>query len=262
MCPDSWCEWLHSFRERLIAAKGWSDKKAKLRIRDAWVCVRGQVHVLTNDAPRPVDAVPAFQVLTPGGWKTPIEILERLTGLITKAMTSERSPRDIVLGLLSYVEHSDDPDESDEIKQKRHNAAYWGHQLLDACEDATLSGVVDSDVFWQVVLYAFQAGRRHEILDRYLNPQALADLLKAQAFQSGRAPDELSRHLEASFLELQTMLGRDPKPREVVKAAGGRWDDIDNCWEFDDIDGLPSVTHRGLCERLKVIRRIRRKHRT
>jgi hypothetical protein len=41
------------------------------------------------------------------------------------AILSRRSPRDIVLGLLSQVEHADGPDESDEIKRKRHAAAFW-----------------------------------------------------------------------------------------------------------------------------------------
>ena len=128
-----------------------------------------------------------------------------------------------MLGLLSQIEHADGQDESDEIKQKRHNAAFWVCQLLDACEDEALAGVIESDVFWQVVLSAFQAGCRHAILDLYRDPQLLADLVKAQAFQSGRSPDELSRCLEASYLERRAVLGRDPTPREVAEAAGGVW---------------------------------------
>ena len=62
-----------------------------------------------------------------------------------------------------------------------------------------LAGVVDTDPFWQVPLCAFQAGYRHAILGLYRNPQLLGDLVKAQAFQSGRSPDELTRRLEASW---------------------------------------------------------------
>ena len=64
-------------------------------------------------------------MLTPGGWKLPIWILERLIGLVTKAMSSQRAPEDIVLGLLSLVEHPDGRDEDDEIKRQRHKAAFW-----------------------------------------------------------------------------------------------------------------------------------------
>ena len=94
-----------------------------------------------------------------------------------------------------------------------------------------------SDVFWQVVLCAFQAGYRHAILDRYRDPQLLADLVKAQAFQCGRSPDELSRRLEASYLERRAVLG--------ALLAHARWQRqpvaygaIRCCWEFDDVDGL------------------------
>ena len=249
--PDDWSEWLRSFRARFIAAQGWSEKEAKRGIRDGWAVVRdGRVHFLYGGGPRPADAVPVFSMLTPGGWKLPIRILDRLTGLVGKAMSSDRSPRDIVLGLLSQVEHADGQDESDEIKQKRHTAAFWGYQLLDACEDETLAGVTGSDVFWQAVLSAFQAGRRHTILELYQNPQLFDDLTKAQAFQSGRSPDELSRHLEASFLELRDERGRPPKPREVAEAAGGVWSETDACWQF----GKQPISHGALCDRLKDIR--------
>ena len=259
--PEAWRNWLRSFRERFIAKQGWTNKEAKLRIRDGWACVRdGRVHVMDGDDQRPAGAVPVFQMLTPGGWKLPIRLEERLSGLVTKAMTSDRSPRDIVMGLLSRVDHAEGKDESDEIKQKRHSAAFWAYQLLSACEDKALSGVVGSDFFWQVPLSAYQAGYRHAILDLYRDPQLLADLVKAQAFQSGRSADELTRRLEASWLELRAKRGRrTPKPREVAEAAGGMWSDVDACWQFDDLSSLPSVSHRGLCERLKVIRR---KHRT
>ena len=261
LSPAAWCEWIRSFRECFITAQGWSDKDAKLQIRDAWAVGRdGRVHVLASDDQRPTNAVPVFETLTPGGWELPIQIVNRLTGLVAKAMSSQRSPRDIVLGLLSQVDHAEGQDESDEIKQKRHSAAFWTHQLLDACEDETLAGVIESDVFWQAILSAAQAGRRLIILELYRKPQLLADLIKAQAFQSGRGPDEVSRRLEASYLELRAERGQSPTPREVAKAAGGVWSEIDNCWEFDDLTGLPSVTHRGLRERLKDIRRDLRKH--
>ena len=249
--PDVWRDWLHSFREQLIAAQGWTEKEAKLRIRDAWACVRdGRVHFLANDGQLPADAVPVFQTLTPGGWKPPIEILDRLTGLITMAMSSQRSPRDIVLGLLDLANHADGPDESDEIKQKRHNAAYWGHQLLDACEDEALTGVVETDVFWQALLYAFQAGGRHTILALCRDPQLLSDLIKAQAFRSGRNPDALTQRLEASYLALRRERGRLPKPGAVAKAAGGKWLRGNDCWQF----GTQLIGTEALYSRLKDIR--------
>ena len=215
----------------------------------------GRVHVLAEDSQRPANAVPVFQMLTPGGWKLPIRILDHLTGLVAKAMSSDRSPRDIVLGLLDLADHADGQDESDDIKKKRHSEAFWVLQLLNACEDEALSGVTGSDVFWQAVLSAYQAGRRHTILELYQTPQLLADLIKAQVFQSGRSPDELTQCLEVSFLKLCAERERPPKSREVAKAAGGVWSEIDDRWEFDELKSLPSVTHRGLCERLKDIRR-------
>jgi hypothetical protein len=130
--------------------------------------------------------------------------------------------------------------------------------LLDACEDKALAEVVDNDVFWQVPLSAYQAGYRQAILELYRNPQLLADLVKAQAFQSGRKPDEVSRRLEGSYLELLAKLGREPSSREVTRAAGGVWSALDECWQFDGLKGLPDVTYRGILERLKDIRR---KHR-
>ena len=186
----------------------------------------------------------------PGGWKVPIAIEERLSGLVTKAMTSARSPQDIALGLLSRIEHPGGQEESDEIKRKRHKAAYWGHQLLDACDDAMLAGVIESDVFWQAVLYALQAGYHHAILELYRDPQLLADLVKAQSFQSGRSPDELTRRLEASWRELRARRGRPPKQQEVAKAAGGKWSDTDACWQF----GERLISNDALRQRLKDIR--------
>ena len=201
--PDAWREWLRTFRERFIAVQGWTEKDAKLRIHDAWAVVRdGRVHVLAEDSQRPASAVPVFLMLTPGGWKLPIRIVERLTGLVEKAMSSDRSPRDIVLGLLDLANHADGQDDSDEIKRKRHKAAFWTLQLLDACEDEALSGVVEHDVFWQAILSALEAGRWLTILELYRDLQLLADLIKAQSFQSGRSPDELTQCLEVSFLEL------------------------------------------------------------
>ena len=254
--PENWRDWLADLRQRIITAKGWSEKEAKLRIRDAWAVVRdGQVHVLTKDSQRPANAVPVFETLEPGGWKLPIRIWERLTGLVGKAMTSDRSPRDIVLGLLSQVEHPDGQDESDEIKQKRHSAAFWGYQLLDACGDKALAGVIENDALWQAILAALQAGYRHAVLELYRDPQLLADLVKAQAFQSGRKPDELSRCLEASWLDQRAVLGRDPTPREVAEAAGGVWSEIDDFWEFDDLKSLPSIPNGVLYDRIERIRR-------
>jgi hypothetical protein len=104
MPPDIWIEWLAAYRESFIAKKGWAPKEAQRRIRDASVCVRdGRVHILDSDSQRPAGAVPVFLMLTPGGWKLPIRILDRLTGLVAKAMSSQRSPRNIVLGLLSQM---------------------------------------------------------------------------------------------------------------------------------------------------------------
>ena len=242
--PDAWREWLRTFRERFIAVQGWTEKDAKLRIHDAWAVVRdGRVHVLAEDSQRPASAVPVFLMLTPGGWKLPIRIVERLTGLVEKAMSSDRSPRDIVLGLLDLANHADGQDDSDEIKRKRHKAAFWTLQLLDACEDEALSGVVEHDVFWQAILSALEAGRWLTILEVYRDLQLLADLIKAQSFQSGRSPDELTQCLEVSFLELlRAERGRPTKPREVAEAAGGVWSPIDDCWQFDELKNLPPVT--------------------
>jgi hypothetical protein len=251
--PNEWKEWFADFRQRFIAAQKWDEKEARLRIKDDWVCVRdGKVQFLDGSNKLPADAVPVFQFLTPGGWKVPLRVQEQLTRLVERALTSERSPRDILLGLLSKIEHADGADESEEIRQKRHQAAYWGRQLLDACEDPALADVVELDVFWQAVLYAFQAGRRHTILELYRNPQLLSDQAKAQAFQTGRTPDKLTRRLEASFLAMRVKLGRSPKPREVAEASGGNWSNTEACWQFEEL-GL--VSHRGLCERLKDIRR-------
>jgi hypothetical protein len=253
--PVAWRDWLRSFREQFIAKHGWSGKGAKLRIRDAWAVVRdGRAHLLTKTDQRPVGAVPVFEILTPGGWKLPIQIRERLTGWVTKAMSSERPPRDIVLGWLDSANSADGPDESDEIERKRHSAAFWARRLLAICEHESLSEVAGTDIFWNAVLCALQAGRRLTILELYRNPELLAGLTKAQAFQSGRSPDELTRLLEASYLELRTARGRDPKPGEVAKLAGGRWDELDERWEFDDLDGLPSLTHGALRDRLDKIR--------
>ena len=77
-------------------------------------------------------------------------------------------------GYSSLANHADGPDESDEIKKKRHSAAFWAHQLLDACEDEALAGVIEGDVFWQAMLSALQAGQRLTILELYRNPQLLA----------------------------------------------------------------------------------------
>lgn len=124
--PDAWREWLCTFRKGFVAAQGWTKKDAKRYLRDGWVVVRdGQVHALTEGSQRPADAVPVFRVLTPGGRKLPIQICERLTGLVEKATSSQRSPRDIVLGLLDSANYADGPDESDEIERKRHAAAFW-----------------------------------------------------------------------------------------------------------------------------------------
>jgi hypothetical protein len=253
-----WNGWLTKFKQRFIKANKWTDKEAKLHLRDGWAVVRdGRVHILEDGSQRPANAVPVFQMLTPGGWKLPIWILEALTGLVGKALSSGRAPQDIVLGLLGKIAHCDSQEESDEVKAQRHKAAFFGYQLLDACEDATLAGVIESDVFWQAVLHALQAGYHHAILELYRDPQLLADLVTAQSFQAGRKPDELSRYLEASWLDRRAVLGRDPNPSEVAKAAGGVWSEIDDCWEFDDLAGLPSLTSGALYDRLE---RIRHKH--
>jgi hypothetical protein len=125
--------------------------------------------------------------------------------------------------------------------------------LLSACEDRrfpessgpTLSGVP---------LSAYQAGYRQAILDLYRDPRLWPTWLGAsvpERTQCGRTTRRLGR-----WLELSAKRGRrTPKPREVAEAAGGKWSEIDACWQFDDLKSLPSVTHRGLCERLKDIRR-------
>jgi hypothetical protein len=71
--PEAWGDWVHSFRERFIAAQGWDAKEARRRIRDAWVGVRdGRVHVLA-DGVLPAGAVPVFQC-SPLVVKLPIRI--------------------------------------------------------------------------------------------------------------------------------------------------------------------------------------------
>ena len=249
--PEEWSAWLPTFREQYIEAQGWSAKEANRCIRDAWAVVRdGRVCVLTKNSQRPADAMPVFEKRTPGGWKPPIEIIDRLTGVIGKAMTSQRPPRDIVMGLLDLANHADGQEESDEIKQKRDKAAFWVWQLLDACEDKALAGVIGGDIFWQVPLSAYQAGYHYAILERYRDQTLLADLIKAQAFQSGRKPDELSRRLETNFRGLHAKRGQLPRPREVAEAAGGKWSETDACWQF----GKQLVSHGALCQRLKAIR--------
>jgi hypothetical protein len=253
---DDYKHWLADFRQRFIKAKGWDEKEAKRRTKDAWACVLdGRIVELPRGEKLPADAVPIFLIKTPGSWKPPIEIEERLTGLVTRALTSERSPRDILLGLLAKIEHPEGEDESEEIKQKRDSAAFWAEQLLDACKDPALAEAVKSDPFWQALISAFQAGRRLTVLELYQTPQILADLIKAQAFQAGRSPDEMTKRLDSSFLELRAALGRAPKPREVAELAGGVWSKVESCWEFDDLVGKPSISHGALCDRLKDIRR-------
>ena len=98
--PEAWGDWLRSFRERFIAKQGWTNKEAKLRIRDGWACVRdGRVHVMDGDDQRPAvvvpvfvirrvrpaGAVPVFQMLTLGGWKLAIRLEERLSGSQTSS---------------------------------------------------------------------------------------------------------------------------------------------------------------------------------
>jgi hypothetical protein len=250
---DDYKHWLADFRQRFIKAKGWSEKDVKQRIKDGYVCVReGRIQELPDGDKLPAAAVPVFYVLTPGEWKLPLMIHERLTGLVTRALTSDNSPKDIVLGLLAKIEHPEGEHESKEIQQKRHSAAFWGEQLLDAWKDPGLSSVIESDAFWQAILSAFQAGRRLTIIELYQTPQLLADLIRAQAFGSGRSPDELTKRLTKSYLELRAEHGRSPKLKEVAKAAGGKWSNTEACWLFDE---LTPVTPRGLCERLKDIHR-------
>lgn len=157
--PEAWGDWLRSFREQFIAAEGWDVKEAKRCIRDQWVVVRGvHLHGLPGGDQRPADAILIFEVLTSGGWKRPIRIVERLTGLVTKAMTSQRAPRDIVIGLLSQIEHAEGPDESDEVLRQRHTAALWARQLLALCEHEAFSEVAGTDIFWSLLIYAIQTG--------------------------------------------------------------------------------------------------------
>lgn len=152
---EAWRDWLSAFRARYIEEQGWSEKEAKWRIRDAWAVVRGaHLHVLTGGDQRPVDAIPIFEVLTLGGFEPPIGIVERLTGLVSKAMTSQRAPRDIVMGILEQALHTEGKDESEETTRYRHTAALWVERLLAVCEHEELSGVAGSDVFWSTLLAA------------------------------------------------------------------------------------------------------------
>ena len=82
----------------------------------------------------------------------------------------------------------------------------------------------------------------------------MADMLRAQAFRSGRAPDELTRRLETSYLELRAERGQDPKPGEVAEAAGGKWNELDGWWEFP-FDDLQTPSHKALCRRIEAIRK-------
>jgi hypothetical protein len=250
---EQYINWLAEFRQRFIEAEGWTEKEARRRIRDGWARVRdGKVQRIFDNVNLPADAVPVFEILTPGWWKPPIQIHEQLTGLVTKAMESESSPKDVALGLLSQIEPPDGQDESVEIRRRREHAAFCVWQVLDACEDKSLAEAVKTDAFWQAVLWAFHAGERHAVLELYRNPQLLADLIKAQAFGSGRSPDELTKRLTKSYLELHAERGRSPKLKEVAEAAGGKWSNAEACWQFGK---LGPVTHRGPCERLKDIRR-------
>ncbi len=131
---DAWIDQLNSLREQFVAAQGWTEKEAKLRLRDGWAVVRdGRVHNLTGGGQRPEDAIPIFEILTAGGWKRPLRIDECLTGLVTKAMTSERSPRDIVMGILGQSLRADGSGESEETTRHRHTAASgWSGCWLSA----------------------------------------------------------------------------------------------------------------------------------
>jgi hypothetical protein len=253
---EAWRDWLSAFRARYIEEQGWSEKEAKWRIRDAWAVVRGaHLHVLTGGDQRPVDAIPIFEVLTLGGFEPPIGIVERLTGLVSKAMTSQRAPRDIVMGILEQALHTEGKDESEETTRYRHTAALWVERLLAVCEHEELSGVAGSDVFWSTLLAALFVGRRITVLELYKDPQAFHDLIKVQAFQSGKSQSELSRCLETSLLELRADLEREPTAREVFKAAGGVESKIDECWDFEDLKGMPSIPTGALYDRLEKIRR-------
>ena len=253
---DDCKKWLTGFKRRYITAQGWDERQVKLRIRDTWAVLRdGQIQMLPNNEKLPANALPVFEVLTPGGWKLPIHISERLTGLVTRAMASRRPPREIILGLLDLLSRpaGREPDPPD-LHAKRDIAANWMREILYACEDPELASMAELDALWRAIVCAFNAGRRYLIYDLYRDPDALANLVKAQAFQSGRSPDELTRRLEARWLELRSDLGRPPKPQEVAEAAGGIWDEIEECWQFDDLDGLPSLSAGALCDRLDKIR--------
>jgi hypothetical protein len=248
----NWNQWLSGFRQWLIETSQWTEQEAAHRIRDGWIMVRdGRLQEVHQGEALPADAVRVFSVLTPGGRKWPIQIHERLTGLVSKALSSDRAPKDVFLGLLAEAEHPGEEHEGKEIRAKRDAAVYWMRQPLGGCEDPVLAGVKESDALWRVVLSAFQAGRRHQILELYKDPQLLADLLKAQMFQSGRSPDELTRRLGASYHELRAKSGRHPKPHEIAKAAGGVWSKTEACWLF----GTQPIGHAALRDRLKDIRR-------
>lgn len=249
---SDWLGWLSDFRQRFIAAHGWDQRTSKLMLKDGFIVVRnGEIHSLSADDKLPSNAVPVFFQLTPGGWRLPIWIAEALTGLVSKALTSQLPPRDIVLGLLSQMEH---PEEQDKDERHHKKAIFWTQQLRNAIEDPSLGGVIDNDALWQVALLAIQVGRCHTILELYQDPKLLADLLRAQAFRSGRAPDELTRRLAAERSRQLQATGREPKPRAVAEGIGGSWNGTDRWWEFP-FDDLQTPTHKAICRRIEAIRK-------
>jgi hypothetical protein len=253
-----WNEWLAELKQQVIKANKWTDKEAKLRIRDAWGVVRdGRLLVLAGGDQRPADAIPIFETLTFGGFHPPIQIVERLTGLVSKALTSQRTPRDIVIGLLSHIEHAEGPGESDEVLKQRHTAALWARRLLTLCEHEAFSAVAGTDLFWNTIICALQTGRRHAFLEICRDPQVFSDLIKAQAFQSGRGPDELTRRLEGEWLKQRQDTGREPKPRAVARGIGGTWSKIDGWWEFP-FDELLTPTHKAIRRRVEAIKKAHR----
>ena len=86
-------------------------------------------------------------------------IVDRLTGLVEKAMSSNRSPRDIVLGLLSWTSTPT----AGRIRRDQTEDGTAG--FLEAPTTRRLRGRGAgrsswNDVFWEVLLSAHEAGRR------------------------------------------------------------------------------------------------------
>jgi hypothetical protein len=262
-CPPinlmQWEKWLADFKAELIAAHGWTEREARLNILNGWACIRdGRLVVLSrddhintycchhlvvalsDDDARPAESVPVFLTAWPetGSWKMSEQIFRRLESLVAPDLAPRPRPYPTLLRLLTHSQHADGADESDEIKQNRAIASFWGLQLIEAWLDEELADVRNTDALQQVILCAFQTGRRHAILEL-------------------RTKQPLSKLLEATWLKLHAKLGTPPTTEETAWAAGGVCSDSDGSWNFDRLDGTPSLT---LCELDDWLEAIRYKH--